>query len=373
MSSYNDALKLKLAWQTAFEQRTCPPADILYTESPDENLKKHLSFCDSCRESRAIAKDGKAGFQGLFAELASNTVAHKSDALKQAGQIWTIDTSLGKWVEDGRYFSSPTVLLLSRSGAGSAWKVAQLYTDKRLMGDGDVWLGDQFGFAQSWNCYTLPCNALECWLGTVSESLASEIATSAATNMQPPAVDSIISFFREMETAVGLNAVHALESEPAEVVDKSIIDLLPGLKLAIGGTKEFMLDITMETLELLRATFRPALVLRGGPAKPSAATLPDEQKKLIQENCQVIPIELKVSGDNLTIAFRWLQGRASELPVIIACVNGVKISTEGIDIVSNDRISISHDIFSHITTSHISRLRIEYVGNILTFNVTTEQ
>ena len=215
MSSYNEALKLKLAWQTAFEQRTCPPAEILYTESPDENLKKHLSFCDSCRESRAIAKDGKAGFQGLFAELASNTVAHKSDALKQAGQIWTIDTSLGRWVENGRYFSSPTVLLLSRSTAGSARKVAQLYTDKRLMGDGDVWLGDQFGFAQSWNCYSIPRNALECWLGTVSESLVSEVATRAAMNMQPPTVDSIISFFREMETAVGLSAVQAMEAVKA--------------------------------------------------------------------------------------------------------------------------------------------------------------
>lgn len=362
---------IQQAWQTAFLLRTCPSDAVLRSTVPDENLTRHLASCALCREKRAMPAEETGAWQKLFNAFAPQV--HKAVNKPQAGQVWVLKKELARWGNDGYFYAPPNVLLLDVPEDTQNMHVAQLYTDKRLMGDGDFWLGDQFGFAQSWNCYSIPRNALECWLGTVSESLVSEVATSAATNMQPPTVDSIISFFREMETAVGLSAVQALEAEPAEVVDKSIIDLLPGLKLAIGGTKEFVLDITMETLELLRATFRPALVLRGGPAKPSAATLPDEQKKLIQENCQVIPIELKVSGDNLTVAFRWLQGRPSELPIIIACVNGVKISTEGIDIVSSDRITISHDIFSHITTSHISRLRIEYVGNILTFNVTTEQ
>jgi len=152
-------------------------------------------------------------WQKLFNAFAPQI--HKAVNKPKAGQVWVLRKELARWGNDGYFYAPPNVLLLDVPENTQNLHIAQLYTVKRLMGDGDVWLGDQFGFAQSWNCYSIPRNALECWLGTVSESLVSEVATSAAMNMQPPAVDSIISFFREMETAVGLNAVQALESVKA--------------------------------------------------------------------------------------------------------------------------------------------------------------
>lgn len=210
MSRYNDELKLKLAWQTAYEQRTCPPSEILYSDTIDSDLQKHLAFCDSCRESREIAKEENNGFQGLFAKMASNKGTHESNALKQAGQIWTMHKSIGKWLEDGRYLSAPTVLLLSTSTDGSTWKVAQLYTDAKLMGAGDVWLGDQFGFAQAWNTYSIHHDVLECWLGNATEEQISEVISAGVRCHVPVDESSILSFFREMEVAVGLNAAKPL-------------------------------------------------------------------------------------------------------------------------------------------------------------------
>jgi hypothetical protein len=152
-------------------------------------------------------------WQKLFYAFAPQV--HKAVNKPQAGQVWVLRKELARWGNDGYFYSPPNVLLLAVPEDTQNLHIAQLYTDKRLMCDGDIWLGDQFGFAQSWNCYSIPCNALECWLGTVSESLVSEVATRAAMIMQSPEVDSIISFFREMETAVGLSAVQAMEAVKA--------------------------------------------------------------------------------------------------------------------------------------------------------------
>lgn len=209
MSRYNDELKLKLAWQAACEQRTCPPSEILYADVIDSNLKKHLTFCDSCRESRAIAKDDARGFQRLFSGLVPNAVESASDDLKQSGQIWKISKSLEKWLKDGRYFSTPSVLLLSEYGGGGAWKVAQIFSDKRLMSEGDIWLCDQFGFAQAWNTYTIDKNSLQCLLGCVKENQFAEVVKAAALQFAPMDENSIISFFRKMEITVGENVTVA--------------------------------------------------------------------------------------------------------------------------------------------------------------------
>lgn len=203
MSRYNDELKLKLAWQTAYEQRTCPPAEILYAEHTNQDLGQHLAFCDSCRESRAIAKDGTTGAQGFFASLRLNKLPQESTAAKQSGQIWTLDKNLCRWQEGGRYFSPPTVLLLSESGTGYEWKVSQLYSDKRLMSDGDVFLDDRFGFAQGWNTYTIPTDLLQCWLGNATEAQVAETIAAGTMQKTPLDDDSILSFFRQMERDVG--------------------------------------------------------------------------------------------------------------------------------------------------------------------------
>lgn len=213
MEPNRSTFDIQQAWQTAFLLRTCPSDAVLRTTVPDENLTRHLASCALCREKRAMPAEETGAWQKLFNAFAPQV--HKAVNKPQAGQVWVLKKKLARWGNDGYFYAPPNVLLLDVPGDTQNLHIAQLYTDKRLMGDGDVWLSDQFGFAQSWNCYSIPRNALECWLGTVSESLVSEVATRAAMNMQPPAVDSIISFFREMETAVGLSAVQAMEAVKA--------------------------------------------------------------------------------------------------------------------------------------------------------------
>lgn len=213
MEPNRSTFDIQQAWQTAFLLRTCPSDTVLRSTVPDENLTRHLASCALCREKRAMPAEETGAWQKLFNAFAPQV--HKAVNKPQAGQVWVLKKELARWSNDGYFYSPPNVLLLDVPEDTQNLHIAQLYTDKRLMGDGDVWLGDQFGFAQSWNCYLIQRNALECWLGTVSESLVSEVVTRAAMNMQPAAVGSIISFFREMETAVGLNVVQAMEAVKA--------------------------------------------------------------------------------------------------------------------------------------------------------------
>jgi hypothetical protein len=294
-----------------------------------------------------------------------------SDTAKQEGQVWTLKKTLGQWQKDGRYFQPPLVLLLSRIENTTSWRVAQLYEDKRLIGSEDVLLDDRYGFAESWNCYELMESSLGLCLGCVKDDELKRVIACSQTVYSPESDGSICSFFRNMELEVA-TSVSLFSKELLEAVPQENFDLIPGLKLAISNARDFVLDITSETLELLRGTFKPALVLRGGTPKPPTAKLSDEHKKLIQEHCSVIPVELKVTGDTLTVTLKWLRDRPTEQPVVIAILNGVNVSAENINIVSADRITISHDILSYDTTSHISQLRIEYIGITLRLDVFTE-
>ncbi len=200
MSRYNDELKLKLAWQVAYEQRTCPPADVLFAEHIDEHLQQHLSFCESCRENREMDQEEKAAWQKVFDKMEQATARVEVES-RQAGQVWTLKKALGGWQEDGRYLSPPTVLLLKQNGA--SWKVAQLYADKRLMGEGDVWLGDSFGFAQGWNCYALKDDQLDVYIGAATSEQLRQVMAPASASHEPAAEGTILSFFRALEIETG--------------------------------------------------------------------------------------------------------------------------------------------------------------------------
>ncbi len=231
MNKYNDDLKLKLAWQAAYEQRTCPPTDILYAETVDDKLKKHLSVCESCRESREIQEDEKTAWQSMFDKMSETTIQAENGACKTEGQIWALKKSLGGWKEDGRYFSPPIVLLLERTKASSCWTAMQLFSDKRLMGEGDVPLNKSFGFAEGWNGYELNESALDQCLGCVSTNeLAKAKALSSAT-VAAPEDGSILYFFRTIEKEVA--QFISLQTKPEKVETPATVPLFEDAKESI--------------------------------------------------------------------------------------------------------------------------------------------
>ena len=311
-----------------------------------------------------------AAWQGLFDKFANQI--HQAIFEPQPGQVWVLSEKQSRWGDDGYFYSPPNVLLLEKLDGKAEFCAAQIYSDRRLMSDGDIWLGDRFGFAQSWNTYVISKDLLNCWLGVVTDSLVAKVLQAGATN--PPSEEfSILALFRKMEKTVGSYAALTQGLGLPEFVEETVIDLIPGLKLAIGGARDFVLDIATETLELLCGTFKPVFVLRGSTPKPPSAKLSAENTKLLQEYCSVIPVDVKVAGNTLTVTLKWLRGKPTERPIINAILNGVDVSASSINIINAENIIISHDSLSHITKSHISAFRVKYVDESLTLDLSTVQ
>ena len=126
-----------------------------------------------------------------------------------------------------------------------------------------------------------------------------------------------------------------------------------------------MLDIASEMLDRLRNTFEPAkMVLRGGPPR-----LTDEQKKSIEENCPVIPIDLKLAGDTLTVVLKWMREEPIDVPGVMVVLNGVDLTDEEVTRSNMEIITIKHPSLANFKTAGIAKIKLSYVSNVLTFDV----
>lgn len=369
MSTNNDTIKLKLAWQTAFELRTCPDSDTLHAPKPDEHLKKHLAICHVCREKRDMNINEQNAWKIMKGKFAAIAMKPGTGTEKHAGQVWTIKKEFGGWRADGRFTKPPSVVLLEKVDGTSGWRVAQLYNDKRMMGAGDVALDDCYGFAEAWNCYSLKDDRLEKCLGGIPSKQLQQVVSASITSCEPAAEGSILSFFRNMEIEVGafVGVPAAMELvEEWENAQEQVIELVPGLKLAIDAAKGFVLDIAADTLDLLRGTFRPAFVLRGAAIKPTLPKLSDEQKKLIQEHCPVVPVEVKIVEDTLSVRLKWMPEKPSQIPSVCVILNGIKLD----NIESNDTSKdMTTFIFKHRLLARINMRLLKK----LQFKVDTDQ
>jgi len=203
MDTTIDNIQLKRAWQTAFELRLCPGGDILFTSTPDENLKKHLEICHVCREKREMPLEQRAAWEALQRQFAGE-MPRPAKPQPVGGQVWSLKKSLAGWGKDGYFYRPPMILLLEKIEGSRGFKAVQIYGDRLLMGEGDVWLeNDWFGFAQGWNCFALHEEALDgCW-GAVSDKVLEQVHEAVTMTHAPVEEDSIIHFFRSMEINVG--------------------------------------------------------------------------------------------------------------------------------------------------------------------------
>ena len=318
MSGYIDDIKLKLAWQTAFELRTCPGSHMLYATDPDDNLKKHLAICHICREKREMPQTERDAWKTLRQKFATITMKPGIGTEKQAGQVWTIKSEFGGWREDGRYVTPPTILLLEKIDGTSGWQVAQLYRDARLIGTGDVALDECYGFAETFNCYALKDDRFDKFLGGVNPDELKKVVKASIAVHDPAPEGSILSFFRSMEIEVGayfaVPAVAELvaESEAAAAKERMIV---PGLTAMIGGVKEFGLWVAGEALDTLHATFapQPLFVTRGSTLNDLSSQnetikyiLTESDCILLKQHLAVIPIETGIYSDGFRIWFHVL-------------------------------------------------------------------
>ena len=369
MSEHNEDIKLKLAWQTAFELRTCPDNTTLHVADPDENLKKHLAICHVCRDKREMNQDERDAWRTLRETFAGAVMKPGRGTEKQVGQVWTVKKEFGGWREDGRYSRPPGVLLLEKIEGTSGWRVAQLYFDKQMMGDGDIALDEQYGFAETWNCYSLKDDRFDLFLGVIpTNDLNQVLAVSFAVHESAPE-GSILSFFRSMEIEVGafvaVPAVAELVVEWEGVAEEVIEVIKDRIKVIVSGFA-IVLDIAADMLVPLRNTFEP---ITRGTIKSVGAKLTDEQKRLLEKYCQVIPIDVKLADETLTVILEWLWKEPVDPPVVRVVFNDFDLSNGGV--ISSDvgKIVAQHSLLFNFTTSEISKFKLKYIDKVLTLEI----
>lgn len=146
------------AWRRMFLQRTCPPLSVLVKGG--KLAENHLKSCSLCREILTQATDcAEAGTL-----LTRIPLAARAPQPVHAGDIRRV-RPLGKpetWFDaSGRYHNPPLVLVLDEPDRLGFVRVAQVFNEKDLSGDGDIALDAQGElFAETWNSYGLPESGL---------------------------------------------------------------------------------------------------------------------------------------------------------------------------------------------------------------------
>lgn len=377
MSEHTENIPLKLAWQTAYELRTCPDSATLYFPEADDNLQRHLAICHLCREKLSMGQEELTAWQTLRKRFAAAATKPWAGTEKQAGQVWTIKREFGGWREDGRFSRPPTVLLLRKIEGSSGWRVAQLFSDMRLMGDGDIFLSELYGFAESWNCYSLKSDRFDKFLGEVTDEQLQLLLGRSESTPEPAPEGSILSFFRRMEIEIGSFVALQAEGELVEEWDRApdeSQELIPGLSLLVTGAREYVLDIAACTLEILRGTFRPALVTRcnalmtNGISNSSIlhthARLTTEQQRIIMEHLPAVPIEIKISGKGVLIKLKWFSEQPVERYTFRVMAGDTYLDGVQVQSGSSDVVTI---------TAGYERFALPMVGQLLVFRLSVSE
>src|SRR6056297_3213599 len=91
------------AWQEAFCQRTCPPANILYGN--DMNAEHHIRTCFFCRER---LRENTSDWSSLARKIKEYFPLPEKPKRPVPGQVWTVSEQLVGW-QEGQYFNPPQI------------------------------------------------------------------------------------------------------------------------------------------------------------------------------------------------------------------------------------------------------------------------
>jgi hypothetical protein len=259
----NQTLQQKLAWQTAYQLRACPNDEMLFSA---RNRKKaamsaHLAICSFCNERLELSK----GDRSALVDFSNQVLSRLQQPLKsepKAGQVWTLSTKSAAWGPRNRHYNPPRVLLLNAIEGSKGFIASQLFSEKALMWQGDVWLSEALGFAEAWNTYSVHADMLEsCW-GEVSKSVLTDVCRAAEKDWESSPEGSLLHSFRQIEVSVAsffsMQAVAQLaaEHEAAPELSKVFSD-------AMQKIKEFVIDLTSVDLDLLGRYFAEPVLARG--------------------------------------------------------------------------------------------------------------
>lgn len=195
-------MEKRLAWRSMYEQRLCPPDEILFSGQPSEELESHLEFCQFCSERLDMSEEERAAWQKLQDVMRQDIAPEVKEQSPKPGQIWSLKQEmLGGWGAGNFYYTVPLVLLLKPEYDGNAFKVAQLFYSQELVADGDIQLPEDSGIAETWNTYLIHRKHLKSCMGFAGEVVARKVLLQSTASFTP-AIDPVIEDFRQFERDV---------------------------------------------------------------------------------------------------------------------------------------------------------------------------
>ncbi len=236
---------LCLAWREMRRLRTCPPVNVLKTDSPQ--VQRHLAACPDCRERLEQASPA-AELGGVLAELSLPCPGAAPPAPGDLRRLRPTGKP-GDWFdEDNEYHNPPLVLVLDNPDDQGVVRVAQVCDDPALQAEGDVLLENgTWGFAESWNIYAVPVSMLgKCPVYRFGRACAERVLEESHAVFPPIDMRSPLYHFRVCEAEIGsffslgavLKALHETEARKSA----RIICFSSAVSQARRSSFEYLLD-----------------------------------------------------------------------------------------------------------------------------------
>lgn len=320
---FTDDKDISSAWQIAFETRACPTDKILFGDKTPE-LKAHLNICHICEE-KLSSREELSAWSALGESMRNVLSAPPTIETRepQVGEIWSLSGELEGWGEKNLFHRAPEVLIIGSSkNDPEKFEIAQVYTDDSLQAEGDISLGEQYGFAEPWNIYSIRKKDLKYFWGKVPPETVKKVI--AESESPAPIFDpsGLISLFRNLETETGSYFIEKIAAQEMAVEEQvfqespGILPDLPGIlkifkdkateiSLNLKSRTEYVMSLSLYGMDFLRS-LQPdfALVTRGVARRVQINN--DEASKVVmfQKQLSLVPINFQVyAGGIINIEF----------------------------------------------------------------------
>ena len=138
------------AWQRMSRQRHCPSLHIL--RSGSAAARRHLESCSNCR-SRLETIGSATTLGDLLLRLSPSLFKETALAPGDVRALRPRDAP-AEWVdEEGTFYNPPLLFVLTEPDAQKLVRVAQVFDDPALQGDGDIALREDL-IAEAWNVFS---------------------------------------------------------------------------------------------------------------------------------------------------------------------------------------------------------------------------
>ncbi|MEI6215440.1 MAG: hypothetical protein WCP10_15155 [Desulfuromonadales bacterium] len=267
--------KERIALRAVYEQRVCPPDDILFASPHSEELEAHLGYCRFCAERLAMTDGERKSWELVSQRVQQELAPLPTDANPAPGQIWSLRRNmLGGWGPLDRYFNPPLVLLLESLINDRTYRAAQICNEEALQCPADVRLPDDSGFVEPWNAFVVHRDHLNRFIGSTGELIARRVIKHIDEMPEDSQARPLIKQFHELEKDVA-----RVISERAQIMVLSEHEPQTGiLEILAGWVRPLAKPVRLTSLAaMIVAVVSIAIFYNSNDGKRQIAKVPGEQ------------------------------------------------------------------------------------------------